>query len=224
MPSLPRSSPLYWINLLWRKRVLQAVALFLGAVWGLVEVVIFLVARYRLTDNIVDMVGLGALLLLPSVLLWSLREREDPDDLLDHRDLQATAGNLLLALAVVYTAFGDQTVGRATDTIAVLGETGAPEMHEVPRSGLLRRVSLTPLRRAEASGQPWLGMAAAYMLQIDLSQHGFVQPRMDWGDPTANEVDPGQLSLQQRQEIARRARADIFVDGEVAGEVELVRI
>ena len=42
-----RITPLRWINQLWKLRIPQGLALYLGAVWGLVEVVSFLVARYR---------------------------------------------------------------------------------------------------------------------------------------------------------------------------------
>lgn len=216
--------PLRWINLLWRKRVLQAMAVFFGAAWGLVEVVSFAVARYRLTDNVVDMVGLGLLLLLPSALAWSLRSRPDPDDLLDERDFRFTSINALLAIALVWAVFQDQFVGRATETITIAGEDGQQQVHEVPRAGLIRSIGLSPFRRAEDRSPEWLGIAAAQLLYVDLSQHALVRPNLQWRGSAEIGDDPGDISLPRRQEMARRARQDFFVDGKFGGTAERPRL
>ncbi|MFY8134832.1 MAG: tetratricopeptide repeat protein, partial [Aquimonas sp.] len=222
-PARP-NHPLRWINLLWRKRVLQAMAVFFGAAWGLVEVVSFAVARYRLTDNVVDMVGLGLLLLLPSALAWSLRSRPDPDDLLDERDFRFTSVNLLLATALVWAVFQNEVVGRATETITVAGEDGQPQTHEVPRASLIRSIGLSPLRRREESSPAWLGIAAAQLLYVDLSQHALVRPNLQWKGSAEIGGDPGEISLPRRQEMAQRARQEFFVEGEFAGTAERPRL
>lgn len=212
-----------WINELWRRRVPQGLLLYFGAVWGLVEVTSFLVQRYRLTDNIVDMVGLGALLLSPSVLVWMLRQRPDPDDMLDTRDVVVVGGNALIALGVVFANFGTQAIGRATDTVMVETESGAMETREVPRANLLRSVSIAPARRVDAATTDWLGVGAAQVLQLDLSQNRFIQLSGSENsfDDTGGK-DPGDISVPRRQILARKVNAQYFVDGEVQGTPEHV--
>lgn len=220
-----RPVPLHWINSLWRRRVPQGLLLFFGAVWGLVEVTSFLVERYRLTDNIVDMVGLGALLLCPGVLVWMLRQRPDPEDLLDTRDVVIGCGNGLIAVVVVLLLFGGQAIGRATDTVMVENESGAMESREVPRPELLRSLAIAPLKRADTDTTDWLGVAVSQTLQLDLSQNGFIQlagNEAQFGDTGGQ--DPGDLSVPRRQAIARAGNAQYFIDGEVSGSPERIRL
>ena len=209
---------------MWKQRIPQGLALYLGAVWGLVEVVSFLVARYRLTDNLVDMVGLGALLLFPSVVAWMLRQRPDPDDLVDDRDVWVLGGNLLLAVGLVLLVFRGEAFGRATETVTVEGESGALVQREVPRGDLLRAIAIAPLQRGDAQAPEWLGIAMAQMLQLDLSQNAFIQLVGNEASFATREGDPGDLSVQRRQAIARRANAHYFIDGTVSGTADRVTV
>lgn len=219
MGSTRPGKPLGWRRF-FRLRLFKTIAVFLGSLWGLMEITGFVVERFRLTDNLVDMVGLAGLLMLPCVLLWGLREEREDNDFLDSRDFVAAVINGVLAAVVVGVVFAGQDLGRATDSVLVQSEDGDMEVVHVPRAGMLRTVTISPLRVTDPDAAPWLGLAASEMLVTDLRQNVALLAYETPGNDAGTSNDPGTLPLSRRQAHARRFRAEYFVDGQVSGGLE----
>jgi hypothetical protein len=135
-----------WLRRVWRRRVPHVLGVYLATGWAFVEVTAFAVGRYRLTDNLVDIVLAGLLVLVPAVvvLAWNRFGRDEGD-----RTPPAEAWAAMLNARIGDTSLGrlfrSAPVGRATTTVEVTGDDGATTKHGIQRTDLRRMVMVCNL-------------------------------------------------------------------------------
>lgn len=212
-----------WLRRLWRRRVPQVLGVYLATGWALVEVTAFFVARYRLTDNMIDIVLALLLLLIPAVLVlaWN-RFGRDEGDRLTRIEVWACLLNVVLAGGVIVALFGNAPIGRATTTVAVTDASGAEMEREIPRADLLRKlVVFNPAGSISAPPPDWAASAFAMALVADLAQDRFLSP----GRPVLprqierlrdGSSDVGRAPRKSMAAIAREIEAQMFLAGELA--------
>ncbi len=210
-----------------RYRVPQVLAVYVGAVWALVQLTNFAVARYGLTDNIVDIVALALVLLAPVLVAMQwLRNATADRGGMSRWQVGGVLAAALVALVVPHVVFGGQLVGRATRQVQVVDEQGKAVTADVPRAELVRTVMLMPLA-TDAKTAAWLGVGAADAVSIDLSQNPFVRADIGASRITGRlkpGEDVGRLSLARYQELARDGNAEFFVTGEVGGTADALKV
>jgi hypothetical protein len=211
----------------------HVLGVYLATGWAFVEVTAFLVGRYKLTDNLVDIVLAGLLLLVPAVLVlaWN-RFGRDEGDRLTRAEVWACVLNVVLAGGVIFALFGNAPIGRATTTVAVTDASGAEVQREIPRADLLRSlIVFNPSANSAAPVPEWAASAFAATLMTDLAQDRFVVPNRPVMPRQIERLregggDIGLAARKTMAAIARESEAQMFLAGELgaAGEGFRARI
>lgn len=212
-----------WLRRIWHRRVPHVLGVYFATGWAFVEVTAFVVGRYKLTDNLVDIAFAGLLVLLPAVvvLAWN-RFGRDEGDRLTRAEVWALVLNVIGGGALLWGLFGGAPVGRATTTVEVTDEDGARVQREIPRADLLRKVVLFNLASdAAAAPAEHEANALAIALTLDLSQDRFVLPLRPNRPAYAQRLraasdDEGLAPRKMMAEIATDYEAQRFVAGRLA--------
>jgi predicted Zn-dependent protease len=225
-PAVPAASPESLFARALRYRVPQVLAVYVGAMWAILQLTNFAVARYALTDNIVDIVGTTLVLLVPPIMLLQWWRNSHGEQGMSRAQAAVVVALVALALVAPHFIFRGQHIGAATRPVQVLNEEGRPVTAEVPRADLVRSVLFMP-PALDAKSPAWLAAAVPDALAIDLGQNPFLRAENGLerlaGRMTPGE-DMGRLSLARYQEAARDINADYFVTGQAEGTAEALRL
>jgi tetratricopeptide (TPR) repeat protein len=215
------------------RRVPQYLAIYIGVCWGLVQFMSFLEDRYPSVVHAVwtDATLLGAVLLLPSVVLFTYNHGRPGRD---HWTILEKIGipvNLALAASILFIAFGGRDLRAMTDTVSITDENGRTTERSVPRSEFRKRLALFNFDADPAdTAVAWLREGAATALATDLSQDIFLDIRVpaqfaeqlkEAGFPDGNGIPPA-----LKRKIAEELHLPWFVAGSVTrgGEGYTVRV
>jgi len=212
-----------WLQRIWHRRVPHVLGVYFATGWAFVEVTAFVVGRYKLTDNLVDIAFAGLLVLLPAVvvLAWN-RFGRDEGDRLTRAEVWALVLNVVGGGALLWGVFGGAPVGRATTTIEVTDESGERVTREIPRADLLRRVVVfNPASDTDAPPAEHEANALTIALAMDLAQDRFVLPQRPtlpahWQRLRSATDDEGLAPRKLMAEIATDYEAQRFVAGRLA--------
>lgn len=203
---------------LFDRRVPQILGLYLGASWGLVEFVAFLVDRYLLSPHLVTFALVLLALFVPSVCLLAWYHGAPGDDEWRRAETVGISANALGGLVVLYLAFGGKDLGAATTTVSVEDEEGERVERVVPKSQFRKEVALFYLDNE--SGDPdldWLRYGLPEALETDLDQDLFVRVTRglseDLQEKGFESATGAPMAL--KREAARKARRDHFLTGEI---------
>jgi len=155
-----------------RRRVPQFLGGYLVAVWGVVQFVSFLEERYSLPNGLVEMVGAGLLLLLPSVVVVAWGHGTPGPDVWTRRERFLVPFNLVIAVGIaVFLTRGGDALGTVTETIQIQNEEGVVEERVVPAASL--RTRITPFFLTNETGDPsldWIGSTVPTLMSISFLQ------------------------------------------------------
>lgn len=191
------------------RRMPQILGAYLVASWGLVQFAEFLESRYRISSGLVELVGLGLLLLLPSVLLVGYRHGRPGKDAWTRLEKIAVPVNLLLAAVALVVVFEGDAVGNVTRTIAVEDEDGTVQRREVPRDEYRRNVTLFFFENGSGDAkQDWTGFAVANLLFMDFYQDLY----LNVGNPYASRVAFEEAGFPSGKGLPRALQRKIAAD------------
>lgn len=155
-----------------RRRVPQFLGGYLVAVWGVVQFVSFLEDRYSLPHGLVEMVGAGMLLLIPSVIVVAWGHGSPGPDVWTKRERFLVPFNVVIAIGIaVFLTRGDAALGTMTETIQIQNEEGVVEERQVPAQRLMTRI--TPFFFDNRSGDEeidWVGSSVPTLMSVTFLQ------------------------------------------------------
>lgn len=203
------------------RRVFHALAVYVGASWGVVEFVSMAEQRYRLSPHLTDLVLLTLVLLLPSVLLLAYRHGKPGKDAWGRPERLGVPANLVIALAVLSFTFSGKSLGATTTTLSVTDETGRSIQREVPRAEFRKRLAVFVFdaEPGDTAGL-WLRYGLPLAISTDLQQDLFVDVRCscvfaqelkDAGFP-----DGSGVPLALKKKVAQERHLPYFVSGRLA--------
>ncbi len=202
-----------------RRRVPQYVSAYVIGGWGVLQFLEFLEGRLRFSPHLVNLVGLGLLLLLPGVFLlaWSLgRPGPDPRTRLLKVGVPVNVVAVALVLLVV---FHDKDLGALTTTVQARDENGQVFEREVPRQAYRKRLALFALDGPAAGPDAWLRHGVPLLLGFDLAQDPFLDVRgpVSMADVLAEAQHADGLDLPRplQRKIARDLHLGSFLTGSV---------
>lgn len=202
-----------------KRRVPQIVSSYVVVSWGLLQFLEFLEGRMAISAHLVNLVGLGLLLLAPAVLVtaWSLGS--PGRDRIGRLPKVFLPANLIAAAILLAVMFSGKPLGAVTRTIAVQDEEGATTERVVPKSEFRRRVLVFYPENAGPAEDDWARETQAFLLFVDLNQDVFLEVMMPFGLAEAFErvgsPDGHGLTGSQRRTIARNAHYGHFVTSHV---------
>jgi tetratricopeptide (TPR) repeat protein len=213
---------------LFRRRVPQVFAIYLGASWGIVEFVDFITQRFALSPHLIDLALVGPLLLLPSVILVTYFHGAPGQDQWAPLEKIGIPANLVMAVLFLVVFFQGKDLGAATTTVVVTDEEGVEAERVVPKTEFRKRLTVYFFdAEPEDTAATWLQYGLPMAVLTDLAQDQFIDLRAPilFSD-RLREAGFGELvnvPLSLAREIAEEQHRDHFVMGSVAlagGEIQ----
>ncbi len=207
------------------RHVLQAVGVYVGACWVLIEILDRLVERYLLSPTLTDVFFWGLFSLLPAVILIAYEHGKPGKDKVTRTELVGVPINLIATTGLLFTLFSGQHMGATAEKVMVLDEEGQTVEKYIPKAAF--RHSLMLFFWDNTSGDQeldWLQYGVAEMLGQDLSQNPYltlttVYTHHEWGMYAqllrAGYQDGLQVPHSLQREIAANNNQQYFINGSI---------
>ena len=212
-----------WVRELLHRRVPQLVGLYLGASWGVLQFVDWLVKRYLLPDVLTDAVLLAVFSLAPAIVLLAWGHGAPGKDPWGKVEKIGVPVNLALTAVLLVMLLHGRELGATAQRVTVTDEQGQTVERVVPKQDHRRRMML--FYWANDTGDPsldWLSYGLPTFLGRDLSQ----DPYLDVWTPSSGYNRNVFSRLQQagfddglgvpialQRQVASRYHLEYFVSG-----------
>jgi hypothetical protein len=213
-----------WRNLM-RRRVLQIVGIYLGAVFGLLEFTDMIVDRYTLSDNLIDLVLAGMLSMLPTVMLLAYFHGAPGKDQWNRVEKIGIPINALASLAVLAVLFQGSEVGAVSELRQVTDEHGTTLVREVAKASFIQGLGIYFFDAEGLSEEDeWLSYGLPEMLGANLDRDSFMHVRtpykgygegMFWQIKRAGYERGLGLPLSLQQRLANNHHWQFFIRGQI---------
>ena len=163
---------------LWERRVPHYLGVYLAVCWGVLEFVDWLVNRYVLSPYLTDVVLLGLVSLIPSVLLVAYNHGKAGQDEIVKSEKIGVPVNIVVSMLILALTFGGKDLGAATTTVTVEDEEGNTVERVIPKDEFRKRFALFPFDNESGdSALDWLQYGVPFALTADLYQDMFIDVR-----------------------------------------------
>ncbi len=161
-----------------QRRVPQIASGYIVGSWGLIQFFDFLESRMTVSPNLVNLVGIGLVLLLPSVVILAWSHGRPGRDTWGRIPKVLIPANLLAIVLMLFFLFRGQELGAITQTIEVQDEHGAITERVVPKTQFRRRIMLFYPENIGDAENDWARETLTFLQGLDLDQDVFVEPLM----------------------------------------------
>lgn len=209
-----------WQNL-WKRRVPQAVGIYLGISWAVIEFVGFMVDRYVLSPHLVTLSLVVLASLLPSVAIVAYFHGAPGRQGWTRVEKIGIPTNLLAMGVLLAVLFSGRDLGAATTVVSVTDEEGVTVERVVPKSAFRKRLAFFPFATESGdTASDWLQYGIPLAVQVDLDQDlfiasvgldGMAEDLRETGFPTGLG-----LPLTLMRELAERQNMPYFLTGSFA--------
>lgn len=203
-----------------QRRVPQITSGYIVGSWGILQFLAFLESRMAISPHLVNLIGMGLLLLLPSLVILAWVHGKPGKDTWGRTPKVVISANVLAAGLLLGFLFSGRDLGAVTQTIAIEDEHGAVTERVIPKNEYRRRMLIFYLKNDRAPQESWTGETASYLLNLDLSQDGFMDLALPLNMPgTFNDADsPDGRGVPRplQRKIARDAHIKYFLTGSVS--------
>ncbi|MEM9532834.1 MAG: tetratricopeptide repeat protein [Pseudomonadota bacterium] len=161
---------------LFKRRILQILAIYLGFTFAAFEFTDIIVERYGLSDGLVDAVLVGLIALLPSVVMLAWNHGAPGKDRWRKRELVGIPLNVLVAGALLMKLTATTAPEAASELRTATDENGQAVTMEVPRQDLVDRVTVfffDPESFTDVA--PWEAYALSQLIGSGLNRDLFVE-------------------------------------------------
>jgi len=201
------------------RRVPHIGALYVGGGWTFIEIVRWGVDRFVLSPHIEEVVFLGLLLMLPTVLLLAYEFGAPGPDAWSVTSLVGAGANVLVTVALLSFLYADTDLGSAQQTVQLAGLSGETVERTVPKNEFRKRVGLFHFDTA-GDELAALGAVLPYAIESDLMQDLFVTTYspLALGERLRETglEDPTDLPLALKRDIASEYDVPYILDGTVS--------
>jgi len=211
-----------------QRRVPQIASAYMVGSWGLLQFLAFLEGRMAISPHLVNLVGLTLLFLLPSLVTLAWVHGKPGKDTWGRTPKVVLPANVLAVGLLLLFLFNGRDLGAVTETIAVEDENGAVTERVVPKSEYRRRILIFYPENGGDPADNWAREALAFLLTLDLSQDGFVDPTLPLAMPgtiqDAGSPDGHGLPRPLKRKLTRDAHIAYFLTGSVTRQGDQWRL
>lgn len=202
------------------RRVIPYVSAYVVACWGLVQFVAFLEGRLLLSPHLVNLIALGLLALLPSVVLLAWCHGRPGADRWGRTEKVTLPVNVLAATVLLFVVFGDKDLGAVTETVEFQDEDGTVIERKIPKADYRRRLLAYYFENDGDPADDWLSQGLATAVVVDVNQDSWVDCESPVGRVAnlrrAGHPDGLDLPRPIMRKIAREAHIPVFLTGSFA--------
>jgi len=163
------------------RRVPQITSGYIVGGWGLIQFFDFLEGRMAVSPNLVNLVGVGLVVLLPSVIMLAWVHGRPGKDTWGRTPKVILASNILAMFMLLGFLFRGQDLGNITKTIEVQDENGAVSERVVPKNQFRHRVLLFYPENIGDESDNWARETLNTLQAMDLNQDVFVEAVIPMG-------------------------------------------
>ncbi len=205
---------------LWERRVPHYLGAYLAVCWGVLEFVDWLVNRYVLSPYLTDVVLLGLVSLIPSVLLVAYNHGKPGQDQATKTEKIGVPANIIASLFILALAFGGKDLGAATTTVTVEDEEGNTVERVIPKDEFRKRFALFPFDNQSGDAAfDWLQYGVPDAVAVDLYQDLLVDvvyfPHLRDRLRESGQGSGVGIPLALKREVASDLHLDRFVTGSI---------
>ncbi len=204
------------------RRVPQIASGYVVGGWGVIQFLEFLEGRMAVTSTLVNLVGVGLLLLLPSIVVLAWVHGRPGRDTWGRIPKVLLPANVLAIILMLFFLFRGEELGAITETIEIQDENGAVSERVVPKSQFLRRLLVFYPENIGDQESDWARETLGVLLGLDLKQDVFVSPILPHSIVGAMKdagVDDGHVPTRSLQrKIARDGHVEFFLTSTIKHE------
>ncbi len=218
-----------FIQNIWDNRFVKYIFSYSVGAWGIIQVAAFLESRYAWAIGWPDFILIFALVLLPSVILFSYHQRAAKSDELTKTEKIFFPVNFILAIAIAILSIGKSDLNANTPKVTVLNEEGQEVERFIPHTSSIKRLVVLPWAlKGDDEQIQWMTFALPEILGSDLEQDS----RLIAVSPLAlaNEYDEYSAHLDQalpfsiQKKIASDNYSDFFMQGSIEKNGDIYQI
>lgn len=157
-----------------QRRVPQIASGYIVGSWGLIQFFDFLESRMAVSPNLVNLVGIGLVLLLPSVIVMAWVHGRPGRDTWGRIPKVLIPANILAIVLMLFFVFRGQDLGAITQSIEVQDEHGVTSERVVPKAQFVRRILLFYPENIGDAQNDWARETLNVLQGLDLDQDVFV--------------------------------------------------
>lgn len=216
------------------RHVLQAVGVYVGACWVLIEILDRLVERYLLSPVLTDVFFWGLFSLLPAVVLIAYAHGKPGKDKVTRSEMVGVPINLIATTGLLFTLFSGQHMGATADKVMVMNEDGQEVETYIPKAGFRHSLMLFFWDNDSADQDlDWLQYGITEMLAQDLRQNPYLVPttaysHYEWGMYSqllrAGYNDALDVPESLQREIAADHDQDYLINGAISRIEDTIRL
>ena len=200
------------------RRVPHVAAVYLVGGWGLIQFISF-IERFGVAPAWTNLTLFAWALLIPSVFLFTWNHGRPGRDAWTRTTKIGIPINIIVAIAVLTTAFAGTDLGATMHKVTVTDENGEQVERAVPKSSFRKRIALFWFDTQDDS-LAWAREGAAVALSMDLLQNVFLDIRTpNYFREKLRQGGAGSgydVPLSLKRQIAEEMHLPFFVGGTVA--------
>ncbi len=219
------------------RRVFQIVGIYLGAMFVAFEFTDMVVERYQLTADLVDMILIGSLTMLPTIIMIAWFHGRPGRDQWHRMEKIGIPFNVLVAASlIVFSINSQQAAAGAQQANITLSEvrtladaSGQPVAElELPRTQFINRVLVTFLSPDTLpDDQRWMGYGLPYLISEGIRRDEYTQSAtpfndyaqgMIWHMKRSGNEDSLNVSNLLLKEVSERYGFDFYLTGKLAAD------
>jgi tetratricopeptide (TPR) repeat protein len=223
----------FFKNLL-NRRVPQILGIYIAAGWGIVQFVDWLVNRYLLSPNLVDLALVVLLSLIPSSMIIAYHHGKPGRDKWKKPEKVGIPLNVVFSFLLVFFLFQEKDLSKVSQTVTLQDESGKKIERTIPKSQFRKKIALFYFKNETGDKSlDWLQTGLTQMLEFDLSQDMFIDmstPHSQGLDTLdyyvyakmkeAGYKDGTGLPLLLQKKIAEESHMDYFLSGKIMKDGE----
>ena len=160
---------------LWDDGQIQIVIGYFAGVWGLIEVVDWMLNRYQISPYWTDVTLVFFLSLIPSLLLYVWNKNRILNGKLNSFEKFFLPGNLIFSIFLLFMIFKGEDLGATTKVIAFNNEDGVEQYRTIIKPGFRKKLAIHNfLPEKKDSLNEWMGWGIHAAVAEDITQNQYL--------------------------------------------------
>lgn len=157
------------------RRVIRITGFYLGGSWGVLQFLDWIVERYLLSPQLVDLLLTIVVSLVPSIVIMAYFHGSPGKNMWKKTEKIFIPANFLLMLILVLFLFGNKNLSSIARRVSLTDETGKKIEKVVPKKGVVKELTVFFFENKSGSEDAdWMQYGLPSMLIFDISQDPFL--------------------------------------------------
>jgi hypothetical protein len=160
---------------LFRRRVPQALGIYLGVSWAIIEFVDWLTNRFMLSPHWIDLILVILLFFIPSMIILAYFHGSPGKDRSNRIEKIVVPLNIILIVLLAFFLFADKDLGKVSKKVTVSDESGKIVEKVIPKREFKKKLAIFYIDNKTGDDKfKWISLGLSGLIEYDLSQDPFI--------------------------------------------------